>query len=181
LAYVKQQVEVSQIGKKLETSQMMPDINLGYFSQTIIGNQDVNGVNQNFGPGSRFTGVQAGISIPLWFTPYAARARAAKISENIARTDAEYYTKSIAGNYSSLLEEFSKFSSNIDYYEKQAVPEADLIIEQATLSYKAGALDYHDYILTLGRALTIKQNYLDAINSFNQTIISIDNITGKIF
>ena len=81
----------------------------------------------------------------------------------------------------SLLDEYNKYSSSVDYYEKQAVPEADLIIEQATRSYKAGALDYLDYVLTLNRALTIRQNYLDALNNFNQTIISIEYITGKIF
>ncbi|MCX6326872.1 MAG: CusA/CzcA family heavy metal efflux RND transporter [Bacteroidia bacterium] len=181
LGYVQQQVEVSQIGKKLERSQMLPDINVGYFSQTIIGMQDVEGVPHNFGQGFRFSGIQAGISIPLWFSPYTSRARASKINENVARTDAEYYSKSITGNYQSLLDEFRKFSSSVDYYEKQAVPEADLIIEQATLSYNAGALDYLEYVLTLNRALTIRQNYLDALNSYNQTIISIEYITGKIF
>jgi cobalt-zinc-cadmium resistance protein CzcA len=181
LDYIKQQVEVSQIEKKLEQSQMLPDLNIGYFSQTIIGIQNVNGVSQNFGKGDRFTGVQAGISVPLWFVPYTSRAKAAKISENIARTNAENYTKSLAGNFQSLLDEYNKYSSSVDYYEKQAVPEADLIIDQAIRSYKAGALDYLDYILTLNRALAIRQNYLDALNSLNQTIISIEYITGKIF
>ena len=181
LGYVQQQVEVSQIEKRLERSQMLPDINLGYFSQTIIGTQDVDGVPRNFGQDFRFTGVQAGIAIPLWFTPYTSRAKAAKISENVARTDAEYYTKSIAGNYRSLLDEFNKFSSSVDYYENQAVPEADLIIEQANRSYKAGALDYLDYVLTLSRALAIRQNYLEALNNCNLIIISIEYITGKIF
>ena len=181
LGYVNQQVEVSRIGKKLERSQMLPDLNLGYFSQTIIGTQDVNGAPRDFGQGFRFTGIQAGISIPIWVTPFVARAKAARISESIARTDADYFTRSIAGNYRSLLDEFRKFSSSVDYYEKQAVPEASLIIEQATLSYKAGALDYLEYVLTLNRALAIRQNYLDALNSCNQTIISIEYITGKIF
>ncbi len=181
LDYIKQQVEVSQIEKKLEQSQMLPDLNIGYFSQTIIGNQDVNGISQNFGKGDRFTGVQAGISVPLWFIPYASKVKAAKISENIARTNAENYAKSLTGNYQSLLDEYNKYSSSVDYYEKQAVPEADLIIDQATRSYKAGALDYLDYVLTLNRALAIRQNYLDALNSLNQTIISIEYITGKIF
>jgi heavy metal efflux system protein len=181
LGFMRQQVEVSQIEKKLERSLMLPDLNVGYLSQTIIGTQDVNGIPRNFGQGFRFTGVQAGISIPLWVTPFTSRAKAAKINENIARTDAENYNKSIAGNYSSLLDEFRKFSSSVDFYEKQAVPEADLIIEQATRSYKAGALDYLEYVLTLNRALDIRQNYLDALNSCNQTIISIEYITGKIF
>ena len=181
LAYIKQQVEISQIAKKLERSQMLPDLNVGYFSQTIIGTQDVNGVSQIFGKDSRFTGVQAGISVPLWFSPYTSRAKAAKITENIARTNAESYNKSVYGNYQSLIDEYNKYASSVDYYEKQAVPEADLIIDQATRSYKAGALDYLDYVLTLNRALAIRQNYLDALNNFNQTIIAIEYITGKIF
>lgn len=181
LGYIKQQVEVAQIEKKLEQSQAWPDLNVGYFSQTIIGTQEVNGVPQNFGKDNRFDGVQAGITVPLWFFPYSSKAKAAKIAANIAQTDAENYTRSISGNYQSLLDEYNKYSSNVDFYKNQAVPEADLIIQQATRSYKAGALDYLDYVLTLNRALTIKQNYLDALNSFNQTIISIEYITGKIF
>ena len=181
LGYIHHQVEVSQIAKKLERSQILPDFNLGYFSQTIIGTQDVNGVPRDFGQDFRFTGVQAGIAIPLWFGPYTSRTKAAKISEDIARADAEYYTRSLTGDYQSLLDEYKKFSLSVDYYEKQAVPEADLIIDQATRSYRAGAMDYLDYVLNLNRALDIKQNYLDALNSCNLTIISIEYITGKIF
>jgi cobalt-zinc-cadmium resistance protein CzcA len=181
LNFIKQQVVVSQIEKKLEQSQMLPDLNIGYFNQSIIGTQEVNGIPRNFGKGDRFTGVQAGISVPIWITPYTSRAKAAKISESIARTNAENYNKSLTGGYQSLLDEYYKYTSSVDYYETQAVPEADLIIDQATKSYKAGALDYLDYVLTLNRALAIRQNYLEAINSYNQTIISIEYIIGKIF
>lgn len=181
LGYAKQQAEVSKIERKLERSQMLPDLSIGYFSQTIIGKQEVNGVSLSFGPEDRFAGLQAGISIPIWFKPYTARSRAARINENVARNDAESYAKSAASNYRSLLDEYSKFSASVEYYEKQAVPEAELIIDQATLSYKAGALDYLDYVLTLDRALAIKQNYLEALRSYNLTIISIEFITGKIY
>jgi cobalt-zinc-cadmium resistance protein CzcA len=79
------------------------------------------------------------------------------------------------------LGEYAKYSNSVNYYETQAIPEANIIIDQATRSYKAGAMDYLEYILNLNRALSIKQNYLDALNSYNQTIVSIDFITGKIF
>jgi cobalt-zinc-cadmium resistance protein CzcA len=145
------------------------------------GTQEINGVPRTFGIGDRFTGIQAGIAVPIWFIPYSAKAKAYKLKEKIAQTDAESYSKSLSGNYRSLMLEFSKNSHSVDYYEKQAIPEADLIIEQATRSYKGGAMDYSDYILSLNRALSIKQNYLDALNNYNQTIISIDFITGKTY
>ncbi|MDD4994247.1 MAG: CusA/CzcA family heavy metal efflux RND transporter [Paludibacter sp.] len=181
VGYINQQVEVSRLEKKVESSRILPDLSIGYFSQTIRGSQDVNGVPRTFGAGDRFTGIQAGIAVPLWFAPYSAKAKAAKFKEKVAQTNAEYYSKSLSGSYRSLMLEFSKNGNSVDYYEKQAIPEADLIIEQATKSYKAGAMDYLDYILSLNRALSIKQSYLDAQNNYNQTVISIDFITGKIY
>ena len=181
VGYVNQQVEVSRLEKKLESSRALPDLSIGYFSQTMQGTQEINGVPRVFGTGNRFTGIQAGIAVPLWFAPYSAKVKAAKFKEKVVQTNAEYYSKSLSGSYRSLMLEFSKNSNSVDYYEKQAIPEADLIIEQATKSYKAGAMDYLDYILSLNRALSIKQSYLDAQNNYNQTIISIDFITGKIY
>ncbi len=181
VGYANQQVEVSLLEKKLEASRALPDLSVGYFSQTIVGTQDVNGVPRTFGAGERFSGIQAGIAVPLWFAPYAAKTKAAGIKEKVAQTDAENFSKSLSGSYRSLMLELSKNSNSMDYYEKQAVPEADIIINQATRSYKAGAMDYIEYILTLTRALSIKQNYLDALNNYNQTIISIEFITGKIY
>jgi len=181
VGYTNQQVEISRFEKKLEQSRMMPDFSIGYFSQTMQGVQEVNGIPRTFGKGDRFTGIQAGIAIPLWFVPYHSKSKAARLKELVSKTNAEFYAKSLSGNYNSLMGEYTKFRNSIDYYEKQAVPEANLIIDQATRSYKAGAMDYLDYILNLNRALTIRQNYLDALNNYNQTIISIDFITGKIF
>ena len=181
VGYVNQQIEVSRLEKKLESSRLLPDLSIGYFSQTIRGSQEVNGIPRTFGAGDRFTGIQAGIAVPIWFGPYSAKAKAARFKEKVAQTNAAYYSKSLSGSYRTLLLEFSKNTNSVDYYEKQAIPEADLIIEQALKSYKAGAMDYLEYILSLNRALGIKQNYLDALNNYNQNIISIDFITGKIF
>ncbi len=181
IAYEKHQVEVSMLEKKLERSLMMPGFSFGYFSQTMQSIQEVNGLPRTFGRSDRFRGVQAGIEIPLWYRPYTSRLKAAMLKEKVAQTNAEYFSKSLSGNYRSLLGEYTKLFNSLEYYEKQAIPEADIIIEQSTLSYKAGSMDYLNYILSLNRALTIKQNYLDALNNYNQTINSIDFITGKIF
>jgi cobalt-zinc-cadmium resistance protein CzcA len=181
LGFFRQQTEVAQITGNLERSRMMPDLNIGYFSQTMVGTQEVNGAAQTFDYGNRFNGLQAGISIPLWFGPGILKTKAAKIQEQAARASEEHFASEMRSNYFSLLDEYSKYSASVSYYEKEAGPEASMIIDQATHSFKAGALDYLDYIITLNRALDIKQSHLDAINNVNQTIINLDYITGKIF
>jgi cobalt-zinc-cadmium resistance protein CzcA len=181
VGYEQQQIEVSHFESNLEQSRMLPDLSIGYFTQTMTGVQEVNGIPRTFGPGDRFTGIQAGIAIPLWFVPHSSKIKAARLKEKFAQTNAENYAKSIWSDYRSLLGDYAKYNNSLNYYEKQAIPEANLIIDQATRSYKAGALDYLDYIQSLTRTLNIKMNYLDALNNYNQTIISIDFITGKIF
>lgn len=180
LGITAQQVEVSRLEKAVEKSKLMPDFSIGYFSQTMLGTQDVNGAQRNYTSANRFTAVQAGISIPLWFVPGNARVKAARFKEKEAQATHEAWTKSLTGNYRSLLLELEKDRDNVDYYEKQAIPEADLIIIQSTQSYRAGAMDYLDYLQSLGRALSIKQNYLEALNEYNQTVIALEAITGKI-
>ncbi|HNW50039.1 MAG TPA: CusA/CzcA family heavy metal efflux RND transporter [Prolixibacteraceae bacterium] len=181
VAQAKQQTEISRYEKKLETSRMLPDFSIGYFSQTMQGVQEIDGIAHTFGTGDRFTGVQAGVEIPLWFFPYSSKIKAAKLNEEAVRTHAEYYSESVRNSYLSLMNEFSKYDQSVDFYEKQALPEANVIISQATLSYRSGALDYFDFVQNLNHALVIKQNYLDALNNFNQTVIQIEFITGKIF
>jgi cobalt-zinc-cadmium resistance protein CzcA len=179
--FYRQQIEISRLERKVELNRLVPDFSVGYFSQTMIGVQEVDGAPRSFGPGDRFTGVQAGISVPLWFVPYSSRSKAAKIKQIVSKTNSEYYEKLLSGSYKNLLGEYSKYRNSVDYYETQAVPEANIIIEQTTKSYRSGAMDYLDYTLNLNRALAIKQNYLDALNNYNQTIISIESITGKTF
>lgn len=174
---MKQRLEVSHIEKKLEQSRMLPDFTIGYFSQTMIPEVSLAGS----GTDNRFNGIQAGIEIPLWAKPFTARNRAASLKEDVAKTSTAYYLTTLAGNFRSLMGAYEKYNTSVEYYEKQAVPEANSIIKQASLGYKVGAIDYLDYITSLTRALSIKQNYLDVLNDYNQTIISIDFITGKIF
>jgi len=179
LGLAQQQLEMSRMETQLEKSKLLPDLSIGYFSQTIQGEQVVNGIPRTFGLGDRFTGVQAGIAVPLWFAPHVAKIKAARLKEKVTQLNAENFSKSLSGNYNSLMGEYAKYTNSLTYYEKQAIPEADLIIDQATKSYKAGAIDYLDYIQSLSPALSIKQNYLDALNDYNQTIISIEYIIGK--
>ncbi len=181
LGYFKQQVEIAQREKALEISKVMPEVNIGFFSQTMRGIQEPGGSSRVPGPDDRFSGFRAGLSVPLWIFPYTSKAKAARINENIAASNAEYYSDYLETSYKTLMDEYEKYSKSVIFFEKQAIPEAELIIEQSSRSYRAGALDYLEYVLSLNRALEIKQNYLEALNHLNQTIVNIEFITGKIY
>jgi len=174
LGLAQQEVEVSRTEKKLQRSRMLPDLSIGYFNQTIDG-------TASFPSGYRFSGIQAGIALPLWAAPNLARIKAAGINETIVRNNSENFSKSLSSKFDELQQEYTTLRSSVEYYENQAVPEALMIVEQSTLNYKAGSLGYLDYVLSLGRATDIRQNYLEALNGLNQTIIQLQYLTGQLY
>ena len=49
---------------------------------------------------------------------------------------------------------------------------------QHKLRVLLGALDYLEYVFTLNRALVIRQNYIETLNNYNQTVVSLEHIAG---
>lgn len=181
VALIKQQVEKTDIEHKLESNRMLPDFKIGFSSQTIRGTQEVDGIPRTFGRGDRFNSIQFGVSVPLFFSSSKSKIKAAEIKTIIAKNDAEIYTQSIKNEYQALLYEYEKQQNALSYYNKQAVPEADMIISQSEYSYKQGEIAYPEYIVNVTKALEIKQNYIETINDYNQTVISLESTEGKIF
>ncbi|HXA02225.1 MAG TPA: CusA/CzcA family heavy metal efflux RND transporter [Cytophagaceae bacterium] len=178
LAYLKQQVEISKSNTHLERSRLLPDIHLGYFNQSLTGVFTINGVDRFFPTSYRFQGVQGGLSIPIWYKPQHARVNVAKINEQVANSILLSQQKTLQGELEMAIQRYKKYSNSVDFYEKSALPQAEIIIQNAEKAFKAGEINYIEFILSLNRALAIKSNYLDNLNFYNQSIISIEFILG---
>ncbi|MBA2610744.1 MAG: CusA/CzcA family heavy metal efflux RND transporter [Bacteroidetes bacterium] len=179
LSYFKQQVEISNRQKKVETAKVLPDFTIGYFNQSLIGNQNINGADQYFDGSKRFTGIQVGISIPIWFVPQTARAKAAGINQQVTQSNFEQEQANLQGQYGQAVQEYLKNKNTLEYYESSALPSADLIIKQADKGFKSGEIGYVEYLQALKNALTIKSGYLQTLNQYNQSIIVLEFLSGK--
>jgi heavy metal efflux system protein len=178
LAYLKQQVEISKANTHLERSRLLPDISLGYFNQSLTGISNVNGVDRFFPSSYRFQGVQGGLLIPIWYKSHQARVNVSKINEQVANSIFLTQQKALQGELEMAIQQFKKYKNSIDFYEKSALPQAEIIIQNAEKAFRAGEINYIEFLLSLNRALAIKSNYLDNLNLYNQSIISIEFILG---
>lgn len=180
LSHFKSQIKVAEQEKEVEQAKLLPDITLGYFNQSLNGpNQDLTGNPVIFTPADRFTGFQVGVSIPI----FGAAGQASVIkAESLKKQESEMLftaTKNeLQGLLNSLLQQFEKDKSNLTYYKENALPQADLILTQAQKGFDAGAIGYVEYTQGLTQALSIKLNYLQIINEYNQTIIQIEFLLG---
>ncbi len=180
LDWFRQQMEVAEREKSVEKSRLLPDLTIGYFNQSLNGpNQDLDGNPVTFTSSDRFTGFQVGIAIPIFGAKSQGsviKAAELKKQENEARLQA--VTNELQGRLRSLIQQYQKFQTSIDYYEQNALPQAELILKQAQKGFENGEIGYVEYIQGLNRALTVRFNYLDILNQYNQTIIQIEFISG---
>jgi cobalt-zinc-cadmium resistance protein CzcA len=183
LALARQQVEVNRRNQEWERSRLMPEIMLGYFNQSLIGFQNTSGyagaTERYFDGRTRFTGFSAGISFPLWFRPQAARIQAAGLGRRVAQAQAELAQKNWQGQYNQAIQQYQKYQQSVDYYEQNALPQAEFILQNAQKAFRGGDIGYVEYLQGLNRALSIQTTYLDILNQHNQAVIELEFLRGE--
>lgn len=178
LDLLRQQVIIAKNEKRLENVSLLPDFRVGYFNKSIIGTQNIDGVDRTFNASDRFTGLELGISVPIWFRTQQGKIQAAKLSELKAQNDYEWSQKMIVSRFRGLVEDYIKYGNILGYYRENMLPQSRLIIENSNKSFAAGEIGYFQYIRSLEQALAIQQDYLEKLGSYNQTIIEIEYIMG---
>ena len=178
LALAQQEVIVSTWQRKTSAAQALPDLRIGYFNQTLVGTQNVNGQDQYFGPSKRFQGFQVGIAIPLWMVPSLATVKAARIEETISEKRSEAIQLALTQEHAKALQDYNKNAKSLVYYKDFAIKTTDLLIHQSKLAYKNGEVDYNTLLLNYRQALGIQENYWNAWQEYNQSIFILQYLNG---
>ena len=178
LSLTRQQVEVAQAEKKLESAKAGPDLLIGYFNQTLIGTiNPENGFVS--GRSNRFSGVEVGLAIPLWFAPYQGRVKAAELTYQSARTSFHYQQAALQSQWQQAYQQFEKNRKSLEYYRASAMPNASLILRQSEASFKGGEIQYTEYLMGVRNALQIREAFFATLNDYNQSIILMEFLTGN--
>jgi cobalt-zinc-cadmium resistance protein CzcA len=82
-------------------------------------------------------------------------------------------------SHEQFLNELLKQQSSLNYYEEKAIPQADIIIDNANKSFKNGAIDYIEFIQAMNQALEIKFDYIKTLNNYNQAIINLEYLINQ--
>jgi len=177
VAYYNQQIEVAENERKVASAKLLPDITLGYFNQSFI---DAGSTGTNYDAGDRFTGVQLGLSIPLWAKPHTAKVKAASIQKKENEAQLEVIENQTKSELQSLFSLLQKNLRNIEYYRESGLPQSEVLFRTAQRGFEEGEIGYIEYVQGLNRALTIQVTYLDFLNQYNQTLISIEKLIKDI-
>lgn len=176
--YAQQQINVAEKAIGVEKAKGKPDFSIGYFNQSIIGTQEINGQPKTFDAGHRFQGGFVGISIPIFRKSVSSRIEAAEKEKEIAQSQYQLFKINLKAQYQQACNEYLKDQENIRYYETSALANGDLILKQAQLAFREGDIGYVEYLQALRTYRDIHAEYLNAINELNQSIIRIQYLGG---
>lgn len=161
-----QNIQVATAKIAVEKAANNPEISLKAFSQSYLGIEDP------------LTGFSVGVAFPL-FGRKAMKSRIEALKSEVKwqQQDLQNAKRSLALEREQAQAKMEKARVMLQFYEQSGLKQADAIIAAATLSYRSGAIGYSNLSEFLVQAMGIKENYLKALNDYNQATIDYIYLT----
>lgn len=174
-----QDVVIAEQNKKVEKALGLPDFTIGYTNQSLIGYQTINGQEKYFNSGNRFNSVNIGIAIPLTFGATKARVKSLDYQKQAVEANAQQQQILLKTQFQNAIQQYQQDLQEFNYYQQQALPNANDIVSAAQLGYRTGDISYVEYLYALQTAPDIQLNYLKSIQQVNQSVINIYSIINQ--
>lgn len=174
-----QKAVIAEKNKKVEVAQSLPDFSIGYFNQSLMGVQTINGQDIYFDRSKRFTGINAGIAIPLTFFSNSAKVKALSYEQQSLQKEADNSKLILQSQLQNAFQQYNQSLSQYNYYKVTAIQNASTIISTAKLSFNSGSIGYIEYLQALQTATEVQLGYLQSINQVTQSVININYLTNK--
>jgi len=155
-----QAITIANAGVKLVRNENKPEFSGRFFSQRLYGMSDP------------FSGFSVTASFPLFgMGAYRSKIKAAQAEAVIQDNQLKYETQLWQTQQQQLQKEVEKNNSMLAFYESTGLNQADQLIKAASLAYRAGEISFAELSQFLTQAITIRQNYLEHLNNYNQSVI----------
>lgn len=128
----------------------------------------------NNAPGAeRYAGFRVGLTLPIWPTATRRRVTQARLNADAAKFSVEQVRLESELDLNARIEQAEYLQSVNSLYERQSVPNAELLLEATLKARKEGATSLQSALLDMERAARTQLDYLDQCAMLNDLIISI--------
>lgn len=151
--------------EQLAKNELLPGLSASYFMRS------------NSSIDTNFEGYQIGLNIPLLFFGNRSKIKARAL-ENEMKAMAQQETKiQLEQKQKTLINTLSSQDESLQTFENSQLKVADEIFKTANLSFKNGEIDVFKLVQSLETAQRIKLDYLQQLQDFNSTVITLNYFT----
>ncbi len=160
LALQSQNINIALAGVSVVKNENKPDFSGRFFSQRLWGANDP------------FTGFSVTASFPLFgAAAYRSKVKTAQAEVLLQQKQFEYGKQLFNTRQLQMQQEMKRNNSLLSFYEKSGLRQAEEIIKASTLAYRAGEISFAELSQFLTQAIDIQKNFLEALNTYNQSVI----------
>lgn len=163
----------------LERNRLLPDLRFGFFSQTLIGTQSINGTDRYFDKNYRFTGFTVGVSIPLWFRPQAGRIQSARYQELVAESELQGSKALFRAKLNELEAQYVQAKQVLQTLNNQGSKHAATQWQTAEKAYRSGEIGYTEFLQGITVSFNLREQQIQAQNRVNQIAVQLQFISTQ--
>ena len=172
---LQQEKNVSLVNTQLQKSKLFPDLHIAYNNTSY---QGLGPNNVFYTKSDRFSSVQFGVGVPLFFGSQSAKIKSAKLSELISENNFKIGLQSLKVEYQIAFKKYETQLLTVKYFEDNALQNANTITKTANQQFANGDINYLEWTMLINNAISIQSNYTDAVNDLNQTIIQLQYLSN---
>ena len=135
--------------------------------------------NEVYDRSTRFQSGQIGLGIPLFYGSQRARINASKSIQKITETNYLAGLQQFNAEYQSAITQYLNFARSVEYYEQTGLTNAKLISDTANKQFANGGINYLEWVMLTNQAISLRNEYLIAVNNLNESIIQLHYFIHK--
>jgi cobalt-zinc-cadmium resistance protein CzcA len=173
---LQQEKNVSLVNTQLQKSKLFPDLHIAYNNTSF---QGLGADNVFYTKSDRFSSVQFGVGVPLFFGSQKAKINSAKTLELISENNFQIGLQTLKTEYEMAYKKYETQLAIVKYFEDTALQNANTITKTANQQFANGDINYLEWTMLINNAISIQSNYTDAVKNLNQSIIQLNFLTSK--
>ena len=162
-----------------EKAKLLPSFSVGLSSQSIIGYQRVGDEERYYNGWNRFTFLGGGVAVPIFSRAQKARIAASEVQVRQEQKNLDWLSQRLRADRETARQQVLKYWGSLQFYETQALQNAQTIVSTANRQFNAGEINYLEWVMLVNQSFDLQGQYLDEQNSFNQAVLHFQTFTNE--
>jgi outer membrane protein, heavy metal efflux system len=125
--------------------------------------------------------VMAGVTLPIWQNRYAAERREARAMQRVAEAMRENMARELEAEARMARFRVRDAERKMALYGERLLPRAEQTVNSLGRGYRAGNVDFIEWIDAQRMLLDVEMNYLRAVADHRQSVADFQRLTGGSF
>lgn len=175
-----QEILLSEQAVRLEKSKLLPALNAGFGSATIIGWQTPYPQPEDlyFSGSNRFSSFNVGVGIPLFFGSQRSKIKATKLLVLQKEQEVAAYDQQLKLQLTNALKTYDRNKQLLESFNQTLLPNAEIVIRSVSQKLNTGEIGYLEWVVLINQTLQTRSDYYGIIQQFNEAAFQIEQITG---